>query len=76
MAEDPTNDDIRRRHGKTTIATLRRICGDEFAPALSSALTLSEAFEQIDPDSLGLLIEHHERGELPRLIAFASVFVQ
>ncbi len=76
MAEDLKSDDIKRRHGKTTIATLRRICGDEFAPELSSGLTLSEAFEQIDPDSLGKLVEHHERGELPRLIAFASVFVQ
>jgi len=76
MVQDHKRDDLKRRHGKTIIATLRRICGDEFAPEVSSGLTVSEAFEQIDPDSLGKLVQHHERGELPRLIAFASVFVQ
>ena len=52
---------------------LRRCC--EFAPELSSGLALSGDFETIDPGSLGKL-EHHERGELPHLIAFSSVFVQ
>ncbi len=76
MAQEHKSDDLKRRHGKTTIATLRRVCGEEFAPELSGGLTLSEAFEKIDLSSLERLLQHHERGELPRLIAFASVFVQ
>ena len=74
MAQDLKSEDIKRRHGQTTIATLRRICGDDFAAELSSGLTLIDAFEKIDPRSLEQLFQHHKRGELPRLIAFASVF--
>ena len=75
MQEEIRIRDVKRRHGRTRIEILRRVCGEDFAPALGDALTLDEAFEMIDDNSLKQLIQHHESGALPRLIAFASVFI-
>jgi hypothetical protein len=59
-----------RRRGNTSISTLRRIYGSDFAKGCGDNETLNDVFHKLDSPSLAKLIQDHERGRLERLLGW------
>jgi hypothetical protein len=61
------NGEMSKKHGNTTIRTLRKSYGADFARGCRDDETLSEVLHRLDEPSLSKLIEDHGRGRLAQI---------
>ena len=64
--------EISKKHGNTTVATLRKIYGLSFAQGASANETLRDVLVEMDEPSLTKLVQDHEHGHLAIKIAQAT----
>jgi hypothetical protein len=64
--------EIGRKHGKTPVATMRRIYGASFAKDADGRKTLSEILAEIDERSLNQLVQDHLVGTLEPKIRYVA----
>ena len=61
------NGEMSRKHGNTSMRTLRKSYGAEFAKGCGDDETLSEVLHKLDEPSLTKLIDDHGRGRLAEI---------
>jgi hypothetical protein len=66
------NGQISRKHGNTTISTLRKIYGKSFAAGFPDTEKLSNTLHILNETSLSQLHRDHDTGHLEHKIAKAS----
>jgi hypothetical protein len=66
------NGQISRKHGSTTISTLRKIYGKSFAAGFPDTETLGNTLDVLNETSLSQLHRDHATGHLAHKIAKAS----
>lgn len=59
--------EIQRLYGNTSVSTLRRVFGENFAAGIPSDMRLREIWEKLDPASVSLLIDGYEQGKLEQV---------
>jgi hypothetical protein len=62
------NGEISKKHGNTSLATLRTIYGQTFAAGQPESAKLSDVLQHLNETSLGQLVHDHKNGHLQKKI--------
>jgi hypothetical protein len=66
------NGEISKKHGNTSVQTLRKIFGNTFAAGQPETAKLSDVLQNLNDTSLGQLIHDHKNGHLEKKIKRAE----